>query len=145
MKRFLLILLALIYTLFPFDLIPDLFFGPGWIDDLLVWIIVCTYLWFRQNTEGGARQDEDETGHASSGKEYDGTGNASAQAHAPKAPHEILGVRQNATPEEIRKAYRELANKYHPDKVAHLGEEFQTIAEIRFKEIQAAYRCMMPR
>ena len=32
-----------------------------------------------------------------------------------------------------------MANKYHPDKVVHLGKEFEEIAEKRFKEIQKAY------
>ncbi|MBW1817978.1 MAG: DnaJ domain-containing protein [Deltaproteobacteria bacterium] len=41
---------------------------------------------------------------------------------------------------EIRKAYRELANRYHPDKVNHLGEEFRDLAEERFKEVQTAYQ-----
>ena len=40
----------------------------------------------------------------------------------------------------FKKVYRQLANKYHPDKVQHLGEEFKELAENRFKEIQTAYR-----
>ena len=55
----------------------------------------------------------------------------------------MLGVASNASPEEIKAAYRDLANRYHPDKVSHLGEEFQKLAESRFKEIQAAYRELM--
>ena len=57
----------------------------------------------------------------------------------------MLGVRPGASSEEIKHAYRELANKYHPDKVTHLGEDFQTLAEDRFKEIQEAYQTLMPR
>jgi len=52
----------------------------------------------------------------------------------------VLGVPRDATQEEIKKAYRQLANKYHPDKVEHLGDEFKKLAETRFKEIEAAYR-----
>ncbi|MBU0985845.1 MAG: DnaJ domain-containing protein, partial [Proteobacteria bacterium] len=51
-----------------------------------------------------------------------------------------LNVSRNASAAEIKKAYRELAGKYHPDKVQHLGEEFRKLAENRFKEIEAAYR-----
>jgi DnaJ-class molecular chaperone len=60
-------------------------------------------------------------------------------------PYEILNVPKGASIEEIKKAYRELANKYHPDKVNHLGEEFKQLAEKRFKEIEEAYRKLVPR
>ena len=55
-------------------------------------------------------------------------------------PYAALGVARDAPAGEIKHAYRELANKYHPDKVSHLGEEFRLLAEKRFKEIQAAYQ-----
>jgi DnaJ like chaperone protein len=50
-----------------------------------------------------------------------------------------LGVEASATAEEIKSAYRELVKKYHPDKVGHLGEEFQELAHRKFLEIQGAY------
>jgi len=55
-------------------------------------------------------------------------------------PYEILGVNRHASESEIKNAYRKLANKYHPDKVNHLGDEFKSLAEKRFKEIQEAYQ-----
>jgi DnaJ like chaperone protein len=58
----------------------------------------------------------------------------------PKDPYTVLNIHRNATQEEIKKAYKQLANKYHPDKVLHLGDEFKKMAEERFKEIQQAYR-----
>ena len=54
--------------------------------------------------------------------------------------YKILGIERGASQDEIKQAYRQLANKYHPDKVAHLGDEFRELAEIRFKEIQRAYQ-----
>jgi DnaJ like chaperone protein len=60
-------------------------------------------------------------------------------------PHKILGVPKNASVEEIKTAYRQLANKYHPDKVSHLGDEFRKLAERRFKEIQSAYQELRPK
>jgi len=51
----------------------------------------------------------------------------------------VLGLDSNASKEEIKKAYRKLSMKYHPDKVRHLGDEFRTIAEEKMKEINAAY------
>ena len=50
--------------------------------------------------------------------------------------YEVLGVKKNATLEEIKKAYRELALRYHPDRVA---PEQKKEAEEKFKEISEAY------
>jgi DnaJ like chaperone protein len=52
-------------------------------------------------------------------------------------------VEPSATQDDIKTAYRKLANQYHPDKVAHLGTELQQLADQRFKEIQAAYEKLM--
>ncbi len=62
----------------------------------------------------------------------------------PKRPaHEVLGVKPNATREDVTAAYHELAQLYHPDKVASLAEEFRELAELRMKEINVAYRSMI--
>ena len=54
-----------------------------------------------------------------------------------KDPYEILGVRRNATQEEIKKAYRRLAKQHHPDR----NPNDQSAAQ-RFKEVQAAYEVL---
>ena len=51
----------------------------------------------------------------------------------------ILGVEASADVDDIKKAYRKLAVKYHPDKVSHLGEEYQKGAKEKFQNIQEAY------
>ena len=51
----------------------------------------------------------------------------------------VLGLEQGADKDAIKKAYRKLCMKYHPDKVRHLGEEFRIVAEGKMKEINAAY------
>ena len=50
-----------------------------------------------------------------------------------------LGLQKGASIDEIKRAYRKLSMKYHPDKVRHLGDEFQKISEEKMKEINAAY------
>ena len=53
--------------------------------------------------------------------------------------YHVLGLTRKATKDEVKKAYRELAKKYHPDKVSHLGPEFKNVAEKKFREINEAY------
>lgn len=54
--------------------------------------------------------------------------------------YKILEIEPSATDEEVRKAYRRMAMKYHPDKVSHLGEEFRKSADEKFKNVNEAYR-----
>ncbi len=51
----------------------------------------------------------------------------------------ILGLQQGDGFDAIKKAYRKLSMQYHPDKVGHLGEEFQQVAEGKMKDINNAY------
>jgi len=54
--------------------------------------------------------------------------------------YQVLGLSPGATFAEIKSAYRKLSMEYHPDKVAHLGEEFRKVAEEKMKEINGAYQ-----
>jgi DnaJ like chaperone protein len=54
----------------------------------------------------------------------------------------VLGLRPGASAEDIKAAYRHLVNRYHPDKLQHLGEEFRELAEEKFKTIQSAYQSL---
>ena len=56
-------------------------------------------------------------------------------------PYSVLGVSPSATDEEIKKAYRNLSRKYHPD--ANVNNPNRAQAEEKFKEIQAAYDQIM--
>ena len=56
-------------------------------------------------------------------------------------PYSILGVSRDATDEEIKKAYRRLSRKYHPD--ANINNPNKAQAEEKFKEIQQAYDQIM--
>lgn len=53
--------------------------------------------------------------------------------------YKVLGVEPNATDEEIKKAYRQMVVRYHPDKVAQMGAEYQQGAKDKFQKIQEAY------
>lgn len=134
MKWFL-IILALVYLLSPYDLIPG-FHGLGWLDDIVILILVYRYLAkIKPNPDSasgpfGTHQDQQHarTSHGAGG-----------DPNPPRTPYEVLNLPPDADQETIKAAYRKLANQYHPDKVSHLGKEFQDLAERRFKEIQEAY------
>ena len=53
--------------------------------------------------------------------------------------YKILGVDPNASDDEVKKAYREMAKKNHPDLVSNLGEDVRQAAEKKFQEINQAY------
>ncbi len=53
--------------------------------------------------------------------------------------YQILEIDRSASDEEIKKAYKTLAVKHHPDKVSHLGADVQRASEERFKIISEAY------
>jgi DnaJ like chaperone protein len=142
-------ILGLVYVFSPFDLIPDFIVGLGWIDDItvliLLWKLFQHYYkrrsghqsYFQEHNHdsyGGAKDD------SSFGNRTSGTGRHSREEGKQIDPHKVLGVGKNASPDDIKGAYKRLAAKYHPDKVAHLGEEFRVLAEKRFKEIQEAYQ-----
>lgn len=56
--------------------------------------------------------------------------------------YRILEITPDATDDEVKKAYRKMAVKYHPDKVATLGEDVQKAAEEKFKAVSQAYEAI---
>lgn len=128
MPRIFWIIIALIYVISPWDLVPERVLGVrGLIDDIIVFFLM--YRFYK-------------TGRAPFGTFNTGKRNRppdSAQSR-PQNPYEILGVQPGCSKEDLRKAYTKLAAQYHPDKVSHLGEELQKVAEERFKDIESAYR-----
>ncbi len=148
--KVLFIILAIIYSLFPYDILPDFLVGWGWLDDLAIWGLLWRYLYiqkkkassyynyYRKSQEAFQNNHREGGGGEKSTAGKDRPGDAAAA----KDPYTVLGVDKNASQEDIKRAYRQLVNKYHPDKVAHLGDEFQKLAERRFKEIQQAYQIL---
>ena len=59
-------------------------------------------------------------------------------------PYQVLGISPNATDDEVKRAYKELSRKYHPD--SYVNNPLADLAEDKFKEVQAAYtQIMSPR
>jgi DnaJ like chaperone protein len=57
----------------------------------------------------------------------------------PDSAYKILETDRNASVEDIKKAYRTMAKKYHPDKLQHLDEAYRKGAEEKFRKVQEAY------
>ena len=53
--------------------------------------------------------------------------------------YKILETEPSATDEDVKRAYRQMAKKYHPDKVSHLGDDFRKTAEEKFRKVNEAY------
>lgn len=77
-------------------------------------------------------------------------GQSSSDRTPPSSPdcgelewHQVLDVSPSADNDEIRKAYEVQMSKYHPEKVALLGDEIKVLAEKKSLEIAAAYRTAM--
>ncbi len=135
-----LILAAIVYFLLPYDLLPDFLGIPGRIDDVLM---MAWLAWFYRNhvhqyiAKGFEQKPADRSGDAGSGQ-----GSATGSKHSTKTfdPYEVLGVTRSASSDTIQAAYRSRMKEYHPDKVAHLGEELQQLAHEKSQQIQRAYQ-----
>ena len=148
MWKLILLILAGLYTLNPYDLLPDLMIGWGWIDDLIIWGLLWRYLASQKKKYTNYHRFYHQAGERfenKSGGNY--SGQQQSQSHQQNSagteswdPYHILGIDRDASAAQIKQAYRELARKYHPDKLEHLGDEFKALAEMRFKEIQRAYQ-----
>jgi len=64
---------------------------------------------------------------------------ASSTAYTSNNAYKILEIDKKASDDEVKKAYRRLVKKHHPDKLRHLGEEHQKGAVEKFRQIQKAY------
>lgn len=64
--------------------------------------------------------------------------NLSSGGNSLEAAYKVLGIAPSATDDEVKAAYRRMALKHHPDRVATLGDDVRKAAEKKFQEINAA-------
>jgi uncharacterized membrane protein YkvA (DUF1232 family) len=142
--RILIYLIPILYAICPYDLLPDFFPGLGWIDDLILLGALYWYHFYYRPAKAKAKYENAyrQGGQGRQNKTYNENQNNAQkdERFSRHDPYDILGVSRHASEGEIKNAYRKLANKYHPDKVDHLGEEFKELAEKKFKDIQEAYQ-----
>ena len=145
--RFWIILLIILYVISPIDLLPESLVGPiGWLEDAITMGLLYWYLIYRPaRMRSQFKRAYYGRGEGAKGEAYQGNqqGGQAGPEFSRRDPYEVLGVPRGAPQDEIRRAYRKLVVKYHPDKVNHLGDEFRILAEKRFKEIQGAYQELM--
>jgi hypothetical protein len=141
----LLLVLCVLYVLSPVDLLPDVLGLPGRFDDLLVALGTLYYLYTHSKKIPGAGRSR-RAGAANEGRrgqeerrEYKDSSSGRA-AREPYDPYSVLEVNRGEDLEGIRSRYKEKLLQYHPDRVQHLGKEFQDMAELRTKEITEAYQ-----
>lgn len=166
--KVILVLLFVAYLVSPLDIIPDIFGPIGWIDDTFLLGMLIYYLRTGKlpgflNFNKNRKPDNSQSGHynSNSNTRYNsnsGSGSKSnsyskkEQSNNPsnktnkkpekKNPYIVLGIKPGASIKEIHVAYRKAAQKYHPDKVSHLGKDLQELANQKFIEIQEAYNTL---
>ena len=141
--RFWIFLLLILYVLSPFDLLPEALVGPiGWLEDAITVGLVYWYFIYRPTKmRSQFKQSYYGRGEGARGAHQENQQRAQTEPRfSRRDPCDILGVPRGASQDEIRRAYRKLVVKYHPDKVEHLGDEFKVLAENKFKQIQEAYQ-----
>lgn len=141
---------ALVYFVLPVDAVPDFLPGIGFADDLGVLVTaLATVLahvkpghrerarelfdWRWASRSASDRGDDTNRDNYNPGRQTPPEADSAVRYCA------VLGVGPDASPEDVRARYLDCVKKYHPDRVQHLGAEFQEMAEQKMKEINAAY------
>jgi hypothetical protein len=141
----LLLLLCVLYVVSPVDLFPDFLGLPGRLDDLLVALGTLYFLYSASRKIPGTNRSRRARSPGDGQQAHGGPGGSeddfSRQASpGSDDPYDLLGVDRSDSLEEIRRRYKEKLLQYHPDRVQHLGREFQEMAERKTKEITEAFR-----
>lgn len=128
-----LLILLIFYILSPIDFIPDFIPFVGRIDDIVIPIIL--FWLYKKKFQ---RQSYKYSGGPSDENRNFGNENFKS-AKSKKDPYNVLNIDRGSSEFEIKRAYKEMLSKYHPDKVAHLGKELQDLAHEKVIEITEAY------
>lgn len=111
------------------------------IDSLTFEAIKMMYISFSGSDYGGSTQGGGYSGSYGGGY-YQSSRNSTFETRTGPSLNDcykILEVSPNASDEEVKKAYRAAALKYHPDRVSHLGEDMRKKAEETFAKVNEAY------
>lgn len=126
----------------------------GWLEftviivcGLLGFIVVNAVIDFRRAKIEGQQKAEDakkESNRAKQDEEAEQTRSSrqhrkDEKENPPRSWWEILDVDRNASPEQIKSAFRKEISKYHPDRVEGLGIELRELADQKAKEVNRAY------
>jgi len=151
------ILLVGLYVILRIDLLPDVIPVLGWLDDTFLVGLLIYYFRYKKLPgflrylgrllfkKPGERTEQYSSQNRSGTQEQGQWRQGPRSSDKVKDPYAVLGLERGASRKAIQGAYREAVQKYHPDKVSHLGEEFQELAQQKFVEIQDAYDQLMGR
>jgi DnaJ-class molecular chaperone len=128
------LILAIVYFVFPLDLIPDIFGPFGRLDDLVIFILAI----YRVMKDRQQRAAENRAG-ATDSETHRTQAQNTVNTKSPADPYHVFKLPRGASRSEIDARYKELAKDYHPDRVAHLGEDLRKVAHEKMIEIQKAY------
>ena len=106
---------------------------------IIIIFVMVGYFIFRYVTK--TFKEETYRGSAGGGYQYQDRRHANTE----EGYRQILGVTTGDDPATIKRKYKELLAKYHPDKVQHLGIEFQEMAERKTQAIMEAYEFFQKR
>jgi len=127
------LILALVYFVFPLDLVPDIFGPFGRIDDIIIFGLALMRV-LKDRKERAKEQQRTSDAH-----QRRTTDAEQKDLKKTTDPYTLFKLSPSATKAEIDARYKELAKDYHPDRVAHLGEDLRKVAHEKMIEIQHAY------
>jgi len=141
------IFLGLVYVIWPLDIIPDFLGLLGMLDEFVLLIVLfLQYRYFArkwglaQEADSGAQNNTAQNSQYRQQEQHNNQQQPSSGNYFD--PYEVLKLKPGASRQEIDKQYRSMVAKYHPDKVTHLGDEFQQLAHEKMLVIQRAYELL---